>query len=225
LVVAGVVEQSDGVAGRVWTTGEHNMERRKFVLGVGALAAGGAAAVGSGAFTTSSSDRTVDVNIAADSKGFVEITGQSDRYASGTDDGQLELDFNGDALDGGRIIGPVDDKGLNPDTEFTFSEVFRVANIGGTGDMRVIIEADGFNLENLELTAAGTQGSVSEGTSLRVEDYSNVDSLPKLFQPGSVDVDFTIETKDDSTMGDVGGTLTIHTATGGNRDELSDVLS
>jgi hypothetical protein len=199
-------------------------KRRKFVIGLGALATGTSAAVGSGAFETAAADRTVNVDVASDSSGFVEITGQNERYASGTGDGQLELNFNGDALDGGSIIGPVDDKGLNPNTEYTFSEVFRVANIGGTGDMRVVIEANGFNLENLEITAAGTQGNVSEGTSLKVEDYSNVDNLPKLFQPGSVNVDMTIETKNDSTMGNVGGTLTIHAATGGNRSELSDVL-
>ncbi|EMA62237.1 hypothetical protein C470_06081 [Halorubrum distributum JCM 13561] len=93
------------------------------------------------------------------------------------------------------------------------------------GDERVVIEASGFNLENLELTAEGTEATaISAGTSLLAEDYSDVDNLPKLVQPDAVDVDVTIETKDDSTMGAVGGTLTIHVATGGNRDELSDVL-
>ena len=73
------------------------MERRKFLIGAGSLAAGGAAAMGSGAFTTSSAERTVDVNVAADTNGFVEITALDDKYASGTGDGQLELDFNSDS--------------------------------------------------------------------------------------------------------------------------------
>jgi hypothetical protein len=197
------------------------MQRRKFIAGLGSLAAAGAAGIGTGAFTTSSSARTVDVNVASDSNGFVGISAQNETYASGTDDGQLELDFNSDS---GLGIFNGDAQGLNPDSTFNFAEVFRVANISGTGDMRVVIEADGFDLEDLELTAAGTGNSLSEGTSLRAEDYSDVNNLPKLFQPGSVNIDMTIETKDDDTMGEVGGTLTIHAATGGNRDKLSDVL-
>lgn len=189
---------------------------------MGSLAAGSAAAIGTGAFTTSSSARTVDVNVAADSSGFVEITALNETYASGTDDGQLELDFNSDS---GLGIFDGDAQGLNPDSTFTFSEVFRIGNISGTGDMRVVIEADGFDLANLELTAQGEEANaMTAGTSLLARDYDDVDSLPKLVQPDAVDVDVTMETKSDTTMGDVGGSITIHTATGGNRDELSDLL-
>ncbi|OYR82273.1 hypothetical protein DJ71_12155 [Halorubrum sp. E3] len=198
------------------------MERRKFVVGLGALASGSAAAVGTGAFETASAERTVDVNVAADSNGLVEISALNSNYATGTGSGQLELDFS-DLSN----ITPFDNApdGLNADSEFNFSEVFRIANVASQGDERVVIEASGFNLENLELTAEGTEATaISAGTSLLAEDYSDVDNLPKLVQPDAVDVDVTIETKDDSTMGAVGGTLTIHVATGGNRDELSDVL-
>lgn len=197
-------------------------KRRKLLVGLGALASGSAAAVGTGAFQTYRSERTVIVNVAADSGGFVGVSAQNETYASGTGDGQLELNFGSDSELG---IGDGDAQGLNPDSTFNFGEVFRVANISGTGDMRVVIEADGFDLEDIELTAAGTGNSLSEGTSLRAEDYSDVNNLPKLFQPGQVNVDMTIETKDDDTMGNVGGTLTIHAATGGNRDKLSDMVS
>ncbi|MFW6376485.1 MAG: hypothetical protein ACOC0F_00780 [archaeon] len=198
------------------------MKRRKVLLGLGSLAAGGAAAMGTGAFTTAEADRTMDVNVAADSAGFVEIEALNETYASGTGDGQLELDFNSDS---GLGIFDGDAQGVNPDATFNFPEVFRIANIAGKGDMRVVIEANGFDLENLELTADGDNAlDISAGTSLRARDYSDVDNLPKLVQPDAVDVDITIETKDDGTMGDIGGTLTIYAATGGNRDKLSDVL-
>ena len=196
------------------------MERRKFIIGAGSLAAGSAAVMGTGAFSTASSARGVDVNIAADSKGFVEITSLNDTYASGAKDGELELDFNEDS---GLGIFDGDAQGLNPDSTFNFQEVFKIANTAGKGDMRVVIEASGFDLEELELTADGDDSiGVSEGTSLLASDYSDVDNLPKLLQPDSVDVDITIETKE--STGKVGGTLTIHAATGGNRDKLSDVL-
>jgi hypothetical protein len=196
------------------------MERRKFVVGLGALASGSAAAVGTGAFETASADRTVNVSVAADSSGFVEISALNETYASGTGDGELELDFNSDS---GLGIFDGDAEGLNPNTEFEFDEVFRVANVSGTGDARVVIEASGFDLESLELTAAGDNAlDISEGTSLKAEDYSSVDNLPKLVQPDAVDVNMAIETKE--STGNVGGTLTIHFATGGNRDDLADVL-
>jgi hypothetical protein len=196
------------------------MERRKFIAGLGSLTAAGAAGIGTGAFTTASADRTVNVNVASDSSGFVEITAQNSTYASGTSDGQLEINFNGDNLG----IFPGDAEGLNPGSTFNFDDVFRIANISGTGDMRVVIEASGFDLENLELTADGGEAiSIASGTSLRAKDYSDVDNLPKLVQPDAVDVEMEVETKKDMT-GSAGGTLTIYAATGGNRDKLSDVL-
>ena len=200
------------------------MERRKFLIGTGALAAGGAAAIGSGAFSTAESERTIDVNVAADSDGFVEIKALDENYASGTDDGQLELNFNEDS---GLGIFDGDAQGLNPDSVFNFPEVFQIANISGTGDARVVIEATGLeDLESLELTANGSEAlDIGGGTSLRAADYSDVDNLPKLVQPDAVKVDIEMETKhSDDFTGEIDGELTIHFATGGNRDELSDVL-
>ena len=197
------------------------MERRKFAIGMGALATGSSAAIGTGAFTTAEADRNVNVNVASDSSGFVELTAQNETYASGTDGGELVLNFNGDS---GIGIFDGDGEGLNPNTEFNFENVFRVANIAGQGDMRVVIEANGFDLDTLELTGSGDEAlDIAEGTSLRAKDYSDVDNLPKLVQPDAVDVDMTIETN--GSTGSVGGTLVIHAATGGNRDQLSDVVS
>lgn len=197
------------------------MDRRKFLIGAGSLAAGGAAAMGSGAFTTAEADRTVSVNVAADSSGFVEIEALSSNYASGTGEGQLELDFNSDSG-----LGTFDGqgKGLNADSVFNFSEVFAVRNIG-QGDGYFIIEISDFNVESIELTAAGTGNSLSEGTSLRAADYTDPNNTPKLLQPGDANVDITIETKGDDTTGPVGGTFTIHFANGTNRTEFSDILS
>lgn len=180
--------------------------------------------MGTSAFSTAEANRTVDVSVVADESGFVEITALDEKYAEGTGDGQLELNFNEDS-DLGIFDG--DAQGLNPDATFNFPEVFRIANISGTGDARVVIEATGFeDLESLELTANGDNAiSISEGTSLLVDDYNDVDNLPKLVQPDAVDVDITMETKNaDEFTGDIAGELTIYFATGGNRNELSDVL-
>lgn len=198
------------------------VKRRKVLIGAGSLLAGGAAATGTGAFTSSSSARAMEVNVAEDSSGFVRLKALNDTYASGTDDGSLEIGFDDDSGVGLSEAPVFDSEGLNPNSTFNFDQVFQIINTTGLGDMRVVIEASGFDLENLEITASGEEGNVSEGTSLLARDYNSVGALPKLFNPGSVRADMTIETKDDTTMGDVGGTLTIHAATGGNRDELAD---
>jgi len=196
------------------------MQRRKYLAAIGSMAAAGGAVMGTGAFETSGSRRTTEVRVAPDSSGYVEISALNETYASGTGSGQLTLNFDEEASVG---IFDGDAQGLNANSTFEFDEVFRVANIAGLGDMRVVIRASGFDLERLELTANGEEATAIEsGTSLRAADYDSVDALPKLVEPDAVDVDIEIETGDDT--GNVGGTLTIHTATGGNREDLSDVL-
>jgi hypothetical protein len=198
------------------------MERRKFVVGLGSLAAGGAAAMGTGAFTTSEvNDREVAVDIAADSQAFVELNALNDQYAEETNDGQLRLLFNSESNVG---IFDGDTIGLNSDSTFNFGEVFQVVNTGGWGDLRFVIELNGFDSDvEVELTANGSEANdIGAGTSLLVGDYSDVDNLPKLVQPDACNVDMTITNTKDKAVEDVGGTMTIYAATGGNRDDLVD---
>jgi len=68
------------------------MERRKFIIGAGALATGSAAAVGTGAFTAAEADRAVDVDVVNDAAGLLGIqAGLESDIVSGTDDGELEI--------------------------------------------------------------------------------------------------------------------------------------
>ena len=210
--------------------GQPTMERRKFIIGAGALATGSAAAVGTGAFTTATASRNAEVTIAEDSEGFVEITegngvsGDSSRYAKQNSDGQLELNFNDEVLDGGDIIGSVDGKGLNPNTAYTFSEVFTIGNIGGFGQLDFVIEESGFDGEvNLSVSGEGQAMEVDAGTSLNASDYESTSNIPRIGNPGSCVVNMEITTED-SPNAAAGGTLTIHAATVGNADELSDVI-
>ncbi len=50
------------------------MKRRKFLIGAGALAAGGAAALGSGAFTSVEADRDISVEVTGDNNALVRLT-------------------------------------------------------------------------------------------------------------------------------------------------------
>jgi hypothetical protein len=196
------------------------MQRRNLLIGIGSIAAGSAATLGTGAFTTVSAERTTQVNVAADSSGYVGISANGP-YASGTGDGQLELDFSSSNSQG--VFG--DGEGLNPDSEYHFDNVFQVANQGPGGDVRVICTTSGFNLENLEIEAVGGTGLQSNPKSLLAKDYDDSINAPKLVEPDSFTVDMTIETKG-STDGDAGGTITIHAARGNEYEsaEFSSVF-
>ncbi|WP_147587313.1 hypothetical protein [Halorubrum lipolyticum] len=99
------------------------MERRKFVIGLGSLAAGGAAATGTGAFTAAElSPRTANIGVVNDSNGLIGLE------PGGTDlvydeDGQLKIDFNPDSADGA---------GVNPNS------TYQVGGLGGIDNLNEI---------------------------------------------------------------------------------------
>lgn len=106
------------------------MERRKFVIGLGALASGSAAAVGSGAFSAAQIDgREADIAVNGDDAALIQLIpghfDESDGGAGGDstvsnnrvylDNGQLTIDFESDSQDG---------NGINPNS------VYQVGSIG-----------------------------------------------------------------------------------------------
>lgn len=71
------------------------MQRRKFVVGLGALATGTAAATGTGAFTSVSAQRNVNVQLSDDSNAFLGLEpGESD-LVSDNGDGNLQINIDG----------------------------------------------------------------------------------------------------------------------------------
>jgi hypothetical protein len=116
------------------------MRRRKYLATIGSLAAGGAAAMGTGAFTTATTgERSVAVTTEDDSDSFLAVfpstaeeaasgpepgKNANGRYASETGDpGTIELHFNEDA----RGTFPTGD-GINEGSVYTFDDVFRIRN-------------------------------------------------------------------------------------------------
>jgi len=96
------------------------MQRRKFVIGMGALASGTAAAVGTGAFSSVNAERTVSVTTTEDSE--AQLAFKSNRESSEGDrvdvsegeDGTLEMSF-GD---------------INREAVTVFDDIFSVKNNG-----------------------------------------------------------------------------------------------
>lgn len=96
------------------------MERRKFMIGVGSLAAGSAAAMGTGAFNFANVERGMNVNVADDSNAFLALNDTSD-YADGSGK-QLSLTFDGNS--------DVTGTGINRNSDYSFTGVFSITNQG-----------------------------------------------------------------------------------------------
>ena len=79
------------------------MKRRNFIAGLGALSAGSAVAVGTGAFSSVEADRDINVEIAGDAEAYLAFE-SSGEYATVESDDVLELDF-GDLDDLGDGVG------------------------------------------------------------------------------------------------------------------------
>ena len=98
------------------------MKRRKLLLGVGGLA-GGAGAVGSGAFSSVRARRDVSVSVAPDASAFLTLrpsTGPNGEFAA-ADGNELGLSFT-DTETGGE--------GLGTDSTYEFDDVFEIQNRG-----------------------------------------------------------------------------------------------
>jgi hypothetical protein len=80
------------------------MQRRKYLAAIGSLAAGGAAGIGTGAFTSATiPDRQLSVNVNGDAKSMVALVPGDDDDVSINDDNQLTLDLSGENGEGVNI--------------------------------------------------------------------------------------------------------------------------
>jgi hypothetical protein len=110
------------------------MKRRKFILGTGAAAAGGASLLGSGAFTSVSAERSVAVDVAGDANALLRLgpctnedgnAHPNGAYVHGHTDGTISID-----LSGGNQNDPPAGSGVNNDAVSTFHNVFEICNQG-----------------------------------------------------------------------------------------------
>lgn len=112
------------------------MERRKFLIGAGALAAGGAAALGSGAFSRVESQRQVSIEVAADPDAYVGLqpleSANSQNYVALDDNGHLyiQIDGEGNQQDVDGYENPDLGAGVNSDSRTWFDEMFLLCNQG-----------------------------------------------------------------------------------------------
>ena len=100
------------------------MERRKFVIGMGSLAAGSAAAVGTGAFTSVEAERDVTVEVGGDNDAYLGLEAERDDIISDDgDSGQLTIDLGSETTEEGG-------EGFNQEAITKVEGVFRITNQG-----------------------------------------------------------------------------------------------
>jgi len=110
------------------------MRRRKFLIGAGSLAAAGAAAMGTGAFTQATlADRPVNVSVVNDDQGFLSLSADESEHKNGeyaeiNGDGKLQINLDENANIDQQYGFGIEGDGLNPDAEYYIDDLFGVYN-------------------------------------------------------------------------------------------------
>ncbi|WP_226004493.1 hypothetical protein [Natrinema salinisoli] len=160
------------------------MNRRNVVVGLGTIVAGGGAALGSGAFSTASADRTLDVNvvtntdIAADFVDIVLHVGDHSSIALGTDDDDpvnlfpdsgdtYESDFSPSDTDVSLmqndvtiVVGP-DGSELPPNATVSYTDLFTVVNDDGSTSQAFDVKFEATGGPSVEFNGASNAQSAS----------------------------------------------------------------
>ena len=168
------------------------MKRRKLLVGIGSLAAGGAAAIGTGAFTSVEASRTIAVEVAGDSSAFLLLdpslkSSANDVFAS-YDDGQLVLNFDDTAAGG---------EGINNNAVTTFDQVFKLKN-HGTQSVNIWFE---HSLPGVTFYRFNPDSNSLDGPS---------NAKIGLQEGGHMKIGVEIDTRVEGTDSDFGGTVTVH---------------
>jgi hypothetical protein len=107
------------------------MQRRKFIAGLGSLAAAGAATIGTGAFTSVDADRSVAVEVASDSGAFLALE-RDTRGGNATANANDYVDINGGqvSLDITNTDAPGNGQGLNNNATTVIDDILQITNQG-----------------------------------------------------------------------------------------------
>lgn len=185
------------------------MQRRKFIVGLGALSAGGAAAMGTGAFSSVIADRNITVEVVGDQNAYLRLVSQS-AYSSEGADGTLDVNFDANG-EGGQ--------GLNNNADTAFTDVFRIEN-QGTNEVKVWIDETDVNNQLssgfLTLWASDTSaGHVDAGLGQdKSGDWENSpEGIGIRLDPGEwVNVAFQFVNISEDVPATISGTLTVKAA-------------
>lgn len=150
------------------------MQRRKFVVGLGSLAAGGAAAMGSGAFEVEARDRDGTATIVQDNNAYLKLksNGEFSNIRSGTD-GELEVTLqrlNGNSVteldniffvqNSGQDTVNVQINDINTPSSVSVNSVF--ASSGQNSGNNLSQSGNGANLNSGQEVGVGVEIEISD---------------------------------------------------------------
>lgn len=196
------------------------MNRRKFVVGVGSLAAVGATAVGTGAFTSITAGRSINVEVAGDSSAYLALRKAAGPSVDPGENSEAYVDVNNGevAFDFSDSNGTVDlGDGFNKNAVTEVEDLLEVQNQGtqpvflsvdaadldisdGSGNqayvgLTVVEDEDVPGTLNDNIAFDSTSGEQASGG----EVPDPTDSSPsayELAQGESVNLDLTVDTSD-----------------------------
>ena len=226
-----------------WGVGVHEqgatpMQRRKFLIGVGSLAAGSAAAMGTGAFTAMSATRDANIDVVTDSNGLIGLVDTTDSdVVRTTDNDELTIDFTADGSAGGvngdsqYQVGYIRSanknfipNGLNDQIDDTDATAFEIVNNDTQAHtLNASYECNADDIGNasvfwqFHVKTRQHQMEVSgSNTSASIQEVPKVNQDDSRFLPGdSIDVSLLVDTTgvtQDPDDLDLSGTLTIESS-------------
>jgi hypothetical protein len=98
------------------------MRRRRLLTGLGTLVSGMSLALGTGAFTSVSAERSVTIDTADDAYAFLRLNERGGGERSEIDGGTLVFNIPGDDESGYPSENPTDPEGLGTDSVYRFGE-------------------------------------------------------------------------------------------------------
>jgi hypothetical protein len=145
---------------------EATMERRKFIAAMGSVAAGAAATMGTGAFTSVTADRSVDVAVAGDSSAYLglrkaagdsagNVSPNSETFVS-VNGGEVSFDFSSSNSNTSADLG----NGFNPNAVTVIEDLIEVQN-QGTQSAFLSVDTAGLDLSDGNGSQAGVELAVS----------------------------------------------------------------
>jgi hypothetical protein len=193
------------------------MQRRKLLTAMGSLAAGGAAAMGTGAFTSVSANRSVDVEVADDADALLSIDtipGAANAEYVDTSGETVSIDLTETNVAGNT--------GLNANATTKIKDLLRIKN-QGTQNVYVWISGDpdgvrfavqgSSQIQNAGTGAGENQGALSTSSNLDPNDLDDdqgtgkEEAAPEL-APGDY-IDVEVFSYGDNASLDFDGTVTV----------------
>jgi len=169
---------------------------------MGSLAAGAAAATGTGAFSFMQTDRDISLEVVSDADAYLAFqNGHENPEYSSVSNGKIEFNLDSNANVGGD--------GLNPDSVYLFDDIARIVNQGNQDVELSVPEttSDGFWSTNFVAYVGNASGS-DQGSRQsiwpkdgktgpfddRLNDRSNVEDLDDLIDTNSSSVNLGVGT-------------------------------